>query len=264
LCNSSLAFVAPSIDGQTTEFGTSGRLYQSDLVMYDRVTGTFWSQLEAGPIIGPLVGEHGPLERLPVDVVPFGLWKADHPDTTVLDQPRSGDRVGNKLFESAPGKVYPRDYAQDPYSRYRLSNPEKGKSTQFGIPINDDRLKAKDSIIGIAVAGHTKAYALEALRAKQVLNDTVGEVPVLALVGPAGNARFFERISPDSDQVLTFTLSDEKLVDDQGGIWSLTGEALSGDAQGRQLKEIVGQMAFWFAWITFNPDSDVFYDEGDS
>lgn len=261
LCNSSLAFVAPTLNGQAAEFGTSGRLYQSDLVMYDRVTGTFWSQLEAGPIIGPLVGEHGPLTRLPVDMVPFGLWKADHPDTLVLDRPRAGDRVGNKLFEGQPNALYPRNYTVDPYARYRLTNPEKGQRTQFGIPINDDRLKAKDSVIGIAVDGHTKAYALEALKAQRLLNDFVGEVPVLAVVGPSGNARFFERTDPASGRVLTFTLSDGRLRDDQGGSWSLLGEGLSGTAQGQQLKEVVGQIAFWFAWITFNPESDVFYGE---
>ncbi len=84
LCNSGLVFVRPIVKNQVLEFGVSGRLYKSDLVMYDRQTGSLWSQIEGRAIVGPLAGEAERLQLLPIDVVPWGSWKQQHPDTLVL------------------------------------------------------------------------------------------------------------------------------------------------------------------------------------
>jgi len=262
LCNSSLAFVPPEIDGEFPEFGASGRLYLSDLVMYDRATGTFWSQLEGEPIMGPLVGADASLERLPVDTVPYGLWKAEHPDTRVLARPRGNDRLGGKV-DGGASDTFPRNYDSDPYERYRQTNPAKGSRTQFGIPIDDDRLQAKDTVVGLEAGGQTKAYALEAVLEAGLLNDTVGGVPVLVVVGAAENVRFFERADAEGNP-LRFERDGERLLDDRGRAWSLLGAGQSEDVQGQQLEEIVGQTAFWFAWVSFNPDTEAFLGEGDA
>jgi len=256
LCNSSLVFLPPEVDGEFPEFGTSGRLYLSDLVMYDRATGTFWSQLDGEPIMGPLVGRGAALERLPADTVPYGFWKAEHPDTEVLARPRVDDRLGGKVDEGASG-TFSRNYNSDPSERYRQTNPGKGGRTQFGIPINDDRLQAKDTVIGIEAGGQVKAYARETVLEAGLLNDVVGGVPVLVVVGAAEGVRFFERADAEGN-ALRFERDGERLLDDQGRAWSLTGAGQSEGVQGQQLEEIVGQTAFWFAWVSFNPDTEVF------
>lgn len=259
LCNSSVAFLAPEIDGQTATFGTSGRLYLSDLVMYDRVTATFWSQMEGRPIVGPMLGVIDTLERLPIDIVPYGLWKQEHPDTEVLARPRNGDLVGRRVSARGSGtEGFLRDYSRDSYARYRNRNPGKGSKTQFGIPIVDDRLKAKDGVMGIVVNEQPKAYLQSAMLEQQLLNDVVGGVPVLAVATPVGGIKFFERTVPGSDTVLEFLLNDGQLADDQGNVWNFDGVATAGNLQDAQLNEIVGTTSFWFAWVTFNPTSETF------
>ena len=258
LCDSGLAFLAPEIEGQFAEFGTSGRLFRSDLVMYDRVTATFWEQFQGRAIVGPLVGQVGRLHRLSVDIVPYGSWKAQHPETTVLDRPRLGDALGNQLPSPTRGKQLSRTYSRDPYSRYRDRNPSAGGQTQFGVPFNDDRLNAKDAVIGIVVAGQAKAYAREAALVKKLLNDEVNGVPLLLLVTPAGEVKVFERSLTQGGAVLNFSFNGEALVDDRGNVWGFDGVATSGPLAGASLSEVVTTPSFWFAWVSFNPDTELF------
>lgn len=258
LCDSGLAFLAPELEGVVAEFGTSGRLFRSDLVMYDRVTATFWEQFQGRPIVGPLVGVAGRLHRIPVDIVPYGLWKLENPDTGVLDRPREGDRLGDKTNAGrANSGDFSRDYFSDPYSRYRVTGTRAGSVTEFGVPFNDDRLGAKDQVVGIVANGQAKAYAREAMIQQRLLNDAVGGVPVLAVVSPAGEVKFFERSAP-AVGVLEFSLENDRLVDGQGNAWSFEGLAISGPLTGTQLKPIIATPSFWFAWVSFNPNTELF------
>ena len=74
----------PEISDQPVEFGTSGLLYQSNKLMYDRETLTLWRQFTGKPAVGPLVGSDIELEVLPISVTTWGAWRTMHPDTTVL------------------------------------------------------------------------------------------------------------------------------------------------------------------------------------
>ena len=70
LCNTGIAFRRPVVDGELLDFGTSGRLFNSNLVMYDRQTGTYWSQATLEAIVGPLAGRR--LHFIPAQIVPWG------------------------------------------------------------------------------------------------------------------------------------------------------------------------------------------------
>ena len=70
------------LNGQVVEFGTSGKLYNSNLVMYDRLTGSFWSQALGAAITGELTGQQ--LKIIPFDVISWGDWKKIHPDSLVF------------------------------------------------------------------------------------------------------------------------------------------------------------------------------------
>jgi hypothetical protein len=260
LCNSSIAFEAPELDGKIATFGTSGRLYLSDLVMYDRVTGTFWSQLEGKPIVGPMVGIVKELKRIAIDVMPYGFWKEDHPDTVVLDRPKSGDMMGTQIAQRGSGaEGLLRDYSRDPYAQYRITNPGRGESTMFGIPINDDRLKAKDSIVGILLNEQAKAFAHDAVLAEKIINDSIGDTAIVLAATSGEKIRIFNRTIPGTTTTLEFaSVDDNGLTDTDGNRWNLDGVAQSGPHQGKQLEELVGIVAFWFSWITFNPDTELY------
>jgi hypothetical protein len=66
LCNTAYAYKRPVIDGKLTTFGTSGKLYNSNLVMYDRATDSYWPQALGKAVIGPATGQS--LERIPAQI----------------------------------------------------------------------------------------------------------------------------------------------------------------------------------------------------
>ena len=124
LCGSAVG-VRREIGDEVTEFGVSGLLYNSDLVLYDRATNTLWDQIEAKGIVGPLTGEQ--LQFVPVSMTRWRRWRAAHPDTLVL----------------SPDTGFERDYSVDRYSEYR-------DSTRIMFPISgrDDRLHPKTVVYG--------------------------------------------------------------------------------------------------------------------
>ncbi|MFQ5793736.1 MAG: DUF3179 domain-containing (seleno)protein [Candidatus Bipolaricaulia bacterium] len=317
LCNSGLVFLAPRIAGQDGElqiaqFGTSGNLYKSNLVMYDRVSFSLWSQVMSEVIIGPLVGEIGELHRIPVDLVPWGLWRDEHPDTIVLIRPTSGGIEGQ-----AP--QYLRNYDVDPYVDYRVQDPvesyqaglegleseisdaeheiaalkekqeltleeqeqldaleaeldilqnqmqgiiQNGVRTSFGVPFVDDRLQAKDDVIGVVVDDSVKAYTKTAFDELSLLNDRVGETSILVVKSPAGELKFFVR--QVGERALEFEFVDGDLVDlNTGSTWDFSGTVISGSGElaGAQLEEIVGVPSYWFSWVAFYPETELFRGE---
>lgn len=278
LCNSGLVFVRPTINNKVLEFGVSGRLYKSDLVMYDRQTGSLWSQIEGRAIVGPLAGEAERLQLLPIDVVPWGSWKQQHPDSLVLARPTYTTRVGgqkpaeekpqereakttSRARITAPGLEttgnFLRDYDIDPYEFYKVNNADT-----FGTPFSDQRLSAKADVIGVEIDGLAKAYPRELVEKLQIINDKLGKEYILVVRDPgSGKIRIFKRHVPELNKVLGFELRDGALVDKQtGSRWSFSGEVLEGEPKAKKikLKELVGVPSFWFAWLAFHPQTELF------
>lgn len=264
LCNSGLVFKRPVLEGKLAEFGVSGRLYKSDLVMYDRLTGTFWSQIEAAPIVGPLVGEGLSLERFPVEVVPWQNWKTLHPDTLVLARPTLADRLGGREgrpSQSPAAKMFLQDYDQDPYA-YQL---ESTVNYFAGPLLKDKRLDSFATVIGLEVNGSAKAYLPEAIEQVGLLNDTVGGEPVLVVWNPTlTTVEFFSRRLPQQAEPLEFYKEGDCIKDRQTGTpWGFEGEPLSGSLQDRpaKLEKLMGMQSFWFAWLAFHPKTELFVGE---
>jgi hypothetical protein len=134
LCGSAVG-VRRRINGEVTEFGVSGVLYNSDLVFYDRATETLWDQVEAKGIVGPLTGEK--LALVAVTMTHWSRWREAHPDTLVLSTDTG--------FEE--------DYSTDHYGKYR-------DSTQLYFPVNneDDRVHPKSVVFGFDIDGQAVAY----------------------------------------------------------------------------------------------------------
>jgi len=84
LCGSGLAFDR-RVDGDVLEFGVSGLLHDSDLVMYDRTTSSLWQQITGEAVMGPALGQT--LEEIPATITEWANWKASHPDTRVMQPP---------------------------------------------------------------------------------------------------------------------------------------------------------------------------------
>ena len=135
LCGTAVAFDA-NIDGKVTEFGVSGLLYNSDVLLYDRNTESLWSQITSSSVAGKLVGKK--LNRIPISHTTWQDWQQKHPDTLVLS-----DQTGHS-----------RDYSRNPYSGYETS-----RTIYFSVNNSaPDTYHPKELVVGLEFDGVFKAY----------------------------------------------------------------------------------------------------------
>jgi hypothetical protein len=154
LCGSAMVFDR-TIEGRTLDFGVSGLLYQSDVLMYDRQTESLWSQLAMEAISGPQVGRQ--LRLLPAQHMTWRAWKAEHPNGLVL----STDTGHN------------RDYKRQPYGDY-----ERSPRLLFPVKSNREDLPAKAWVAGVIINGVARAYPHDRLPDGIEVSDTIGGTPV--------------------------------------------------------------------------------------
>lgn len=140
LCGSGTA-VAAEIDGRTFEFGVSGLLYNSDVLMYDRQTGSLWSQLMNQSISGPMKGRR--LSMIPVSHTTWREWTSRYPETKVLS-----NKTG-----------YRRNYKVNPYPNY-------GRDSKLYFPVaNSSSLyRRKEIVMGVEIDGKFKAFPFRELK----------------------------------------------------------------------------------------------------
>ena len=154
LCGSGIAYDR-TFEGVPVEFGTSGKLYNSNLVMYDRLTDTYWSQIDGLAIMGELAGQE--LTSINLDTVVWRDWKAANQDAEVLSHVTG--------FE--------RDYGRDPYGSYY-----EASFIWFPVEGRDDRIHPKTVIFGVEVNGEYAAYREEDLIALGSIEDRIGGVRI--------------------------------------------------------------------------------------
>jgi hypothetical protein len=224
------------VNGKEVEFGTSGKLYNSNLLMYDRLTDSYWSQALGIAVKGELTGYE--LNLIPFDVITWGDWKALHSDTLVLT--------------TDTGHI--RSYATDPYGSY-YTEPR----IMFPVEHRDDRMSPKEIVIGFNQGTTYKAYKQNDIESNVIINDSIGETPILLASLFSENSRAFVRVI--DEQKLDFVYDDGKFFDTQSNSeWNYDGQAISGKYEGNQLERMPIEPGFWFAWVAFHPDTLVFGD----
>jgi Protein of unknown function (DUF3179) len=255
LCNTGIAFERPTIDGQLLDFGTSGKLYNANLVMYDRQTGSFWAQATGQAIVGKLTSEQ--LEFVPARIVSFADWRAEHPDGLVLSRDTGVERP----------------YGENPYEGLDTSE----RPFLFDGEV-DERLPATSRVLGIARAGDVVAFPYEAVSADAeggwaVVTERVAGEPI-AVFWTAGTSSALDtqRIvsgrdvgaiaayRPEvDDRPLAFEVGPGGIVDrETGSVWSILGRAVSGPLEGEQLVPELAIDSFWFDWAAFHPETRIF------
>ena len=233
---------ARDIGDQTLTFGVSGKLVMNTLIMYDHQTDSLWSQFLSTAIRGDLRGTE--LELLPALMTDWATWAELHPDTLVLSKSRSGSR--------------------DSYARY-YESPDAGV---LGETRTDDRLYTKEYVVGLVHNNVIRAYPFSVLNDSPVVNDIVGDDPVLITFDAASGAGVvFSRIV--DGQTLTFEpinaeddASDATLYiqdTETNTRWlALTGEAVEGELSGKTLQQIPTTLSFWFGWKDFYPETEIY------
>ena len=250
LCNSAIAFDR-RLDGELLEFGVSGNLRNSDLIMYDRQSHSWWQQFTGEGIVGKYAGRT--LEHLPASIVSFADFAEAHPQGKVLSRDTG----------------YARQYGRNPYAGYDTAD---GNPFLFRGDL-DGRLLPVERVIAVTLGEADVAFPLTILQDEGAINYDLGERSIavfhkfgttsaldassIAESRDVGAAGVFDPHL--GDRKLTFGVIDEKIVDEQtGSTWDILGNAVEGPLAGTSLTPVVHGSHFWFAWAVFKPDTIVY------
>jgi hypothetical protein len=229
LCGSAILYDG-RLDGQVYRFGTSGMLYRSNKLMYDRTTRTLWEQYTGEPVWGSLVGKGLQLDVLPVVHTNWHEWLAAHPDTKVLDIDTG----------------YNRDYGSGvAYADYWAS-----RDLLFPAPDLQGPLLPKDYVYAVRIEDEVVAYPIATLTERQFVQDEIDGTPVVVIATADGSGgRAFEsgEVSFSAADAAAGTLTGE-----DGRTWQLTEEALIA-SDGARLTRLPGHNSFWFAIVNHAP-----------
>ena len=254
LCNSAIAFDR-RLDGEVLEFGVSGNLRNSDLVMYDRQTQSWWQQFTGEGIVGEHAGRH--LEHLPSLLISFADFHEAYPGGMVLSRETG----------------YTRNYGVNPYIGYDTFS---GTPFLFGGKL-DDRLPPVERVIAVSAGGVDAAFPLSALQEMSVINYTLGDrdiavffktgtasaldAAVIADARDVGSAAAFD--AELDGRRLTFSAADGAIRDaETGSVWSISGRAVEGELAGASLTPLAHGNHFWFAWAAFKPNTLLYEGDG--
>ena len=253
LCNSSVTFER-QIDDELLEFGVSGLLRNSDLIMFDRASESWWQQLTGEALVGDYAGTL--LEIVPSQVISFGSFTERYPDGLVMSRDTGVNR----------------QYGVNPYRDY---DTQPGRPFLFRGEIDPRLDSAVDHVLAAIVDDVAVAYPFDVLRAERVINDEIADTPVVVFyqggVASAlgdhvidnardiGTAGMYEA-TVNQGAVLQFAANDDGTFRDVAteSTWNAFGEAIAGELEGSQLRWINAFPHFWFAWAAFHPETEVY------
>lgn len=250
LCNASIVFDR-KLSGTVLDFGTTGKLRKSDLVMYDRKTESWWQQFTGEGIVGHHSGAK--LVQLPSAIVSFGDFRVAYPLGRVLSRETG----------------YVRQYGRNPYRGYDRIDDQP---FLLKDPV-DPRLPAMERVLGISKDGATRIYPISVLDTHAVINDQIGKEPVVVLsreglLSPldAESIRDSREIRAAvaysrlvKGRIAVFEKRAGNIIDrETGSRWNIFGHAISGPLQGSRLAPVDSGVHFAFAWLAFYPESEIF------
>ena len=236
--------------GRLLDFGTTGKLRKSDLVMWDRQTESWWQQFTGRAIAGEMAGTM--LVRLPASIVAYEDFRLAYPQARVLSR-----RTGHN-----------RPYGSNPYRGY---DSIEDQPFLFFDPV-DERLPPMERVLNVSVGDRHKLYPFSGLSRFPVVNDEVAGIPVVVLsrdgtLSVLDAARIADsRTVPSATayarraggRELRFEAVEGRIVDrETGSTWNLFGAATQGPLEGSRLESVESGVHFAFAWLAFNPDSEI-------
>lgn len=226
-----------TLNGTRHEVGTSGFLFRSNKVMYDKKTQSLWNTTRGEPIVGPLVGQGIQLERSFLVTSTWGEWRKRHPDTTVLSL-----KTG-----------YRRNYDEgEAYRNYFASD-----ELMFTVPKKDQRLPNKAEVLALyfpKISDKTLAIHSDYLVKKPVYHHTLDSQPLVVFTDTSGANRVYDA----TDVTFSSYDGDSTALDQSGNKWTLKESQIT-NGQGETRERLAAHRAFWFGWFaTFN-DTELVY-----
>lgn len=234
LCGSMILYNTEH-DSVNHQIGTSGFLYRSNKLMYDKETQSLWNTLWGTPVIGPLADKEIELERMSVVTTTWGEWKKRHPQTKVLSLDTGHRR------DYGEGVAYKDYFATD--------------ELMFNVPKTDKRLNNKDEVLGLIFSQHSNkplAISIDYLAKNPVYNKNIEDQDFVILTDKSGAARVYEAKGlkfKDWDQ-------NNSVTDVNGNKWMLSESKLV-SSDGTELHRLPAHRAFWFGWYSAYSNTDL-------
>ncbi len=244
-----------------SEFGVSGRLYENNLIMYDRNTESYWSQMMATSIKGEEIGNA--LQTILTVETRWRAWKSLYPETLVLSR-------NTQIYN-------PTSYETNPYLGYDLRNSIRFK-TSYDLDVEPYNLYSlKTNTMIVQINNETMLFPFTELSSYSVINEVISGTPVIIVTDPFNDLSLafspklndgkllseftqaaFEGLDPED----TFNLPVYR--DSSDTIWNFKGIAIKGKHKGEQLTQLYSYNAYWFAAIIFHPHSKIFPQDATS
>ncbi len=240
LCGSGILYGTRTPNGSSYTFGTSGLLYRSNKLMFDRQSYSLWSNLTGEPVIGRLARGTIRLEVLPLTRTTWREWSTRHPRTTTVAKDAFDGRPYG--FDYRPGKA-----------------DERRRGVKFPVWIKNDQLDRNAEVYALHMDGVAKAYPLDQVLQRRVINDRVGDEPIVLIADrKSGAVRAYRR--GEHQFVLD---QDGELRDEAERAWLLEeGRLVAPESRGLpDLERLPGHISFWFGWYAFYPDTEIYRDD---
>lgn len=221
------------LEGKNYQLGTSGFLYRSNKLMYDKETQSLWNTILGKPVIGPLVGKGIELEYLSVVTTTWGEWKSRYPETKVL----SLNTNYNRNYDE--GVAYNNYFSTD--------------DLMFNVPSLDKSLKNKQSILAIRlpeITEETIAISTKYLNKNRVYHNKLADKQFVVLTDKSGANRVY---FSENTRFKKFDKTDT-LKDENGTSWQIHENRLESE-NGKILKRLHSFNAFWFGWKAAYPET---------
>ncbi|MEO0443527.1 MAG: DUF3179 domain-containing protein [Pseudomonadota bacterium] len=223
------------VNGKVHQLGTSGFLYRSNKLMYDKETQSLWSTMTGKPVVGPLVDKGIQLDYVGVVTSTWAEWKRRHPNTRVLSLD-TGHR---------------RDYGEGiAYQDYFATD-----QLMFNTPFEDKRLNNKQEVLALRFAGSPMdqlAIDTDFLAKHPLYTGQIGRQAFIVLSDSSGANRVYD---PENIDFVAYD-QDSQVTDAQGNTWAVTEEQLVSKS-GRVLQRLPYHRAFWFGWQAAYPQTQL-------
>jgi hypothetical protein len=250
LCYSAIVFDR-RIDGKTHDFGVSGFLRHSDMIMFDRKTESLWQQFTGEALVGDYTGKQ--LKILPSQIMSFKQYRVAYSAGKVLSKD-TGHR---------------RSYGQNPYAGYDDIN----NTPLYMDETEDGRLKPMEKVVGVRIDDSQRAYPYSISQQEKVINDQLNETPIVIFhIEGARSAMDASQIKQSrkdgstgvfnrktDNETLSFSFEDGNIIDNQTrSRWDISGKAIGGPLEGQQLEPLISGDYFAFAWLVFWPETEIY------
>ena len=238
--------------------GTSGKLYENNLVFYDRKSDSSWSQMLGVALKGTRIGQV--LPREPIVETSWNAWKALHPDTQVLSRTSYGDRDT-------------RDYDITPYPGYRERLEIWFRTSYLPTSPPYNLYYEKALTIVLEIDNRTRLYPFDELAKKPLVNDFLANQSIVVLFDEKNELAItynstilnytnestdlhFKKVTTNLPESLT--LGFPVFQDQTGTVWNFRGVAIEGPLAGSNLQQLPSYNAFWFAATAMFPHAEIF------